>query len=199
MTKVFIVSLPRTGTTSTCVFLLNQGYRVAHTAFSANTFEQADVIADTPVFADYKELLEQYPSAKLIYLQRPLSDWLKSIKRLLTSMRKHWRREGSLFHNDIERCFNLCFPGFLTRKNLDDSYLQDCLLEHKERLLAHASKLGKQALVLDITHPKAGIDILNFLGKKADTNTRYTLPHVNKQRRIRYWDDIDHKNKVFSR
>ncbi|MFQ3195483.1 MAG: hypothetical protein ACI9N3_002317, partial [Colwellia sp.] len=53
-TKIFIIGLPRSGTTSICAAMLELGYTVAHTAYTQKTFDQAQVIADTPIFADFK-------------------------------------------------------------------------------------------------------------------------------------------------
>jgi hypothetical protein len=54
--KIFIIGLPRSGTTSICSVMLELGYSVAHTAYTQKTFDNAQVIADTPIFADYKQL-----------------------------------------------------------------------------------------------------------------------------------------------
>lgn len=54
--KVFIIGLPRTGTTSLCSFLLNKGLTVAHTAYCQQAFDSAQVIADTPIFHDFQQL-----------------------------------------------------------------------------------------------------------------------------------------------
>ena len=50
MQKIFIIGLPRTGTTSVCVAMLELGFYVAHTAYTDRSFTEAQVIADTPIF-----------------------------------------------------------------------------------------------------------------------------------------------------
>ncbi|WP_320819085.1 sulfotransferase, partial [Thalassolituus sp.] len=42
MSKIFIIGLPRTGTTSISVALLELGFLVAHTAFTKKAFEVAE-------------------------------------------------------------------------------------------------------------------------------------------------------------
>ena len=72
MNKLFIIGLPRTGTTSISVALLDYGFKVAHTAYTKRAFELADVISDAPCFADYQELDNIFPHSKFVYLDRPL-------------------------------------------------------------------------------------------------------------------------------
>ncbi len=51
MSKLFIIGLPRTGTTSISVALLEMGLLVAHTAFTKKAFEVADAISGAPCFS----------------------------------------------------------------------------------------------------------------------------------------------------
>ena len=76
MNKIFIIGLPRTGTTSVCAAMLDLGFRVAHTAYTDRSFNEAQVIADTPIFCDYQHLDKAYPDAKFIYLTRTMDKWL---------------------------------------------------------------------------------------------------------------------------
>ena len=68
--RIFIIGLPRTGTTSVCHAFLQLGFSCAHTAYTKQCFNQAQVIADTPIFNDYEYLDSLYPGAKFIYLER---------------------------------------------------------------------------------------------------------------------------------
>ena len=77
--KIFIIGLPRTATTSVCVAMLELGFKTAHTAYTNQAMNDAQVIADTPVFCDYQLLDKTYPNAKFIYLTREFSSWLPSI------------------------------------------------------------------------------------------------------------------------
>jgi hypothetical protein len=78
--KVFIIGLPRTGTTSVSVALLEQGLTVAHQAFTKQAFMLADAVSDAPCFSDYQQLDKLFPNAKFVYLDRPLDKWLPSIQ-----------------------------------------------------------------------------------------------------------------------
>lgn len=203
MTKIFIISLPRTGTTSACTYLLDQGFTVAHTAFSEAVFEQADVVADTPVFVDYPVLLARYPDAKFVYLERPLTQWLPSIRRLLGSMRKQWVRDKCVFEPEIRRCFTEVFPEFYKHTEFSDAYLSDCYATHKAAIVGAFSSLPEQLLCVDITQKGAATSLQHFcLGEGAllgNTGEGEALPHVNKGRRITYWESVSHRNKIDSK
>ncbi|HBY85576.1 MAG TPA: sulfotransferase family protein, partial [Colwellia sp.] len=54
--KIFIIGLPRTATTSVCLAMLEQGFKTAHNAYTQDSFSQAQVLADTPIFCDYQTL-----------------------------------------------------------------------------------------------------------------------------------------------
>ena len=197
-TKIFIVSLPRTGTTSACLYLLDQGYKVAHTAYSGASFEHAQVIADTPVFVDYAALNERYTQTKFVYLERPVAAWLESIRRLLHSMRKQLARGKNIFEPDIVRCFHHVFPDFDAQARYSDEYLQDCYRRHKSDLLQYMKSTNTPCLQLDITDPNAGSVLHQYCSGQATSELMEALPHVNRGRRISYWDSVEHENKVLS-
>lgn len=201
MSKIFIVSLPRTGTTSVCAYLLELGFTVAHTAYTNKVFEQAEAIADTPVYIDYPKLLQQYPKAKCIYLERPRALWLLSIRRLLKSMRKQWVRDKNVFESAIQRCFQTAFPDFENQTAYSDHYLNNCYQTHRDAVMAHMSNMPERFLILDITDNNAAKILQQFcLGKELDAEVNSaTLPHVNQGRRITYWESISHQNKIESR
>lgn len=209
--KTFIVSLPRTGTTSACVHLLGVGLRVAHTAYSSYTIPQADVTADTPIFCDYAQLQASYPDARFVYLQRPIEGWLLSIRRLLSSMRKQWARDKSVFEPDIQRCFQIVFPHFDTLSEYSDRYLLECYTAHKNRLnqyfVVHIRQPSR-LITLDITTAGAGDALAGFCTQQIHTQAEVNhwsaskggaLPRVNMGRRITYWECIQHPNKIASK
>ncbi|MFL0809737.1 MAG: hypothetical protein K6L76_04925 [Agarilytica sp.] len=185
------------------MYLLDQGFTVAHTAFSDMVFEQADVIADTPVFVDFPVLLERWPEAKFVYLERPIREWLPSIRRLLGSMRKQWVRDQGVFEPEIRRCFITAFPGFYSLTEFSDSYLRDCYVKHKASVRSTFDSKPNQILYVDISEKGAAASLRNFcLGGNASdgkNSEEIALPHVNKGRRITYWEDVAHPNKIDSK
>jgi len=199
MTKIFIVSLPRTGTTSICLYLLDCGFKVAHTAYSDYVLEEADVIADTPVFVDYPTLYRRYPDAKFVYLERQMSGWIPSIRRLLQTMRKQWLRDCTFFEKDIKRCFQYVFPGFEAKKDFKNTYLLAAYERHKSEVLDFFIDKPEQFLRLDLEKIGAGKMLCQFCGVEVNEGFYDELPHVNKGRRIAYWASIEHTNKVNSK
>lgn len=197
--KVFIISLPRTGTTSACLYFLNTGLRVAHTAFHPSVVEDAQVIADTPVFIDYPLLQQRFPNSKFIYLQRDLSAWIASAYRLLKSMRKRYRQTNMPFHPEIDRCFQVAFPNFDKTGVLNDIYLNNCYNTHKSKMLEYFSAYKDCLLIVDIEHPEAAQTLHSFLfGKSTQHQKDDKLPQVNIGRRINYWEEIEYSNKIDS-
>lgn len=228
MQKVFIVSLPRTGTTSICLLFLDHGFKVAHTAFTQDAIDAAEVVADTPVFVDFIQLYNQYPRAKFIYLERPREDWLSSIHGLLRSMVRYSDRQNTPFEPEIIRCFESSFPSFKmqTTKQLVDctDYLNDCYEHHAKKLMDFFADKPNQFMKVALASPTAGTDILRFCNedkvestklkrttvqpepgelhenqpqnKPKNRNKNLNLPHVNRGRRISYWQDVSHKNKI---
>lgn len=104
MTKVFVLSLHRVGTTSCHQFLTRFGLRSKHCPkllgdenfeakiegresdleFVAETlkpvFDACDAVSDVPVPALWRFLPEMYPGAKFILLTRPAADWAASVR-----------------------------------------------------------------------------------------------------------------------
>lgn len=181
-----------------CTYLLDYGFKVAHTAYSETVFDQADVVADTPVFVDYASLYTRYPGAKFVYLERPLVDWVLSIRRLLKSMRKQWVRDSTVFEDDIKRCFQVVFPSFDRKTDFSDDYLQACYAKHQSAVLGFFADRPEQLLRLSLTQPDAGQELLTFCGGGGEEVARSheRLPHVNKGRRITYWNTTAHHNKI---
>ena len=86
MNKLFIIGLPRTGTTSLSVALLDYSFKVAHPAYTKRAFELADVISDAPTFCDFRQLDGLFPGSKFVYLERSLALWVPSMRMLLNKI-----------------------------------------------------------------------------------------------------------------
>jgi hypothetical protein len=122
LSKVLIIGLPRTGTTSICAALLEHDFKVAHTALTKQSFELADVIADTPCFADYRQLDHLFPGSRFIYLQRDLKDWIPSVQMLLTKI-MNLRKKGKHLHPVIQSCFETCLGIYRQKTHSKNSTL----------------------------------------------------------------------------
>ncbi|ODA30613.1 sulfotransferase [Veronia pacifica] len=150
MSKVFIVGLPRTGTTSLCKACIDLGFSTAHTAYTVETIVNAEVVADTPVFNDYMLLHRKYPDARFIYLERPLAVWLPSISRLLSRMADNLFSEHGGFNDTIKRCFFNTFQGLTTDKIDDFEFLETCYQQHRRQALHYFQQNKTNYICLDI-------------------------------------------------
>ncbi len=207
MNKIFIIGLPRTGTTSVCVALLELGYRVAHTAYTQQAFTLADAVADTPVFCDYRQLHQLFPGSKFIYLQRSLADWLPSIKVLLQKlMVKIDPLEGG-YQPLIKRCYQQTFEPLTCDSITDDAHLRDCYLRHRAGVLDYFAQRSEDLLSIDVARAGELQRLCEFLGSSLDAGEEgggerageragADFPHLNTGGRIAAWDKIKHPGKV---
>jgi len=167
MTKVFIIGLPRTGTTSVSVALLEQGYKVAHQAFTKQAFELADVISDAPCFSDYRQLDKLFPGAKFVYLDRPLDTWVPSMQMLLSRMLVHLDDNTGRFNAILKRSFNHSFGVNRVEDPTDAGHLRCCYQKHQRQVFDYFQ--GRDDLLcLDISERGGLTKLLNFLVLVAD-------------------------------
>jgi hypothetical protein len=113
MNKLFIIGLPRTGTTSISIALLDYNFKVAHTAYTQHAFQRADVLSDSPCFCDYKELDKLFPDSKFVYLDRSLADLITSIQMLLKKMYTNLEPKTGIFNPVLKRSFNEAFSLYI--------------------------------------------------------------------------------------
>ncbi len=194
MNKLFIIGLPRTGTTSVCAALLDLGFKVAHTAFSKHSFTLADVVADTPCYCDYPQLDALFPGSKFIYLNRDLAAWLPSVQMLLTKITPYIQPNGK-FNPTIKRCFNHTFGLQETTNPLSDEHLTACYHKHRKQVNSHF-KNRNNLLSIDISQNESYHHLIQFLALPNQLTD--TFPHLNRGRMITDWKDIKHPNKINS-
>lgn len=161
-TKIFIIGLPRTGTTSICAALLNLGYTVAHTAYTQRTFDQAQVIADTPIFNDFTLLDIKYPNSLYIYLTRDLALWLPSIEQLLKRMSHNLLRDDGGFNPIIKRCYFDVFSPFTNENISSAAFLTQRYLKHQTKVEQYFENRPQQLLTIDVSQAGAYQKLLNF-------------------------------------
>ncbi|GLS92337.1 sulfotransferase family protein [Psychromonas marina] len=194
MTKIFIIGLPRTGTTSISVALLEQGFKVAHTAFTKQAFELADAISDSPCFSDYQQLDLLFPESKFVYLKRDLCKWLPSIKRLLYKMGPHLMPKTGHFNPVLKRSFEQIFD-LNNELLLSDAHLSHCYLKHEQQVESYFQ--GRDDLLsIDISHVGSLTALLKFLDHECDSAQQF--PHLNKGTQVANWKEYKHANKINS-
>lgn len=195
MNKIFIIGLPRTATTSVCCAMLDLGFTVAHTAYTKKAFEQAQVIADTPVFNDYQLLDQQYPNSKFIYLSRDLSLWLPSIKQLLNRMFINLTRTDGGFNPSLKRCYQDVFSPLSVENINSEQFLQQCFKRHKQQVFQYFENRPQDFLSIDVNQQGAYQALCNFL--KVD-NIKNSFDVINVGGKVTAWKNIKHSLKVES-
>lgn len=193
MNKLFIIGLPRTGTTSISVALLEHDLMVAHTAFTKHAFQLADVISDAPCFSDYKELDALFPDSKFVYLDRELDSWIPSIQMLLKKMAVRLEPIKGVFSPVLKRSFNEVFALTTTTEPHTREHLEACYLQHKKEVFEYFS--GRDDFFsVNLSHTDSLEKLLEFLGLTAKENKQF--PHLNIGRHVAGWKEFKHPNKV---
>jgi hypothetical protein len=192
MSKLFIIGLPRTGTTSISVALLELGLSVAHTAFTKKSFEMADAISDAPCFSDYQQLDALFAGAKFIYLSREVDKWVPSMTMLLEKMAPHLEPKTGYFHPILKRSFEHTFSVSLP---LTDSELVDCYYRHQQAIFSYF-KDREDFLSIDVSEPGSLAKMKQFLG--IQTQGSPDFPKLNVGRNVASWKEYKHPNKINS-
>lgn len=191
--KVYVIGLPRTGTTSFCAAMLDLEFTVAHTAYTKRSMTDAQVIADTPIFCDYKILHQQYPDAKFIYLTRSLELWIPSIKQLLQRMHKNVTRTDGGFNPTLKRCFQKVFSP-LTIENINsEEFLKNCYLKHEQEIALYFKEQPDMLLTIDISDHDSYKKLTDFLELDAPIGT---FERMNTGGKITAWNGIKHPLKI---
>jgi len=192
--KIFIIGLPRTGTTSISVAMLELGFKVAHTAFTKHAFELADVISDAPCFADYQQLDILFPNSKFIYLQRDLSLWIPSMQRLLNKMAEHLLPKTGHFSPVLKRAFSITF-GDKLHTSCSEEHLSNCYLKHQQQVQDYF-KERDNLLNINLSDKNSYLKLCDFLSLTCDKELGF--PHLNKGQQVANWKKYKHINKVNS-
>ncbi|MCU8040569.1 sulfotransferase [Shewanella oncorhynchi] len=202
--KVFIIGLPRTGTTSVSVALLEQGLKVAHMAFTKQAFMLADAVSDTPCFSDYQQLDLLFPEAVFVYLDRDINTWLPSMQMLLGKMAPHLDEKTGRFHPILKRSFRHTFAIDKVAEPASSEHLIACYQKHQQEVFAYFS--GREDFIsIDVSHAGSLSQLLQFLGMEANAENSdvalslsepLSFPKLNVGRNVASWGEYKHPNKV---
>ena len=201
MNKLFIIGLPRTGTTSISVALLSYDFKVAHTAYTKRAFELADVISDAPCFCDYKQLDSIFPDSKFVYLDRDLEQWVPSMHMLLKKMLPQLTPKTGYLNPVLKRSFQQTFNLSNTfadslsghDKPFSEQHLADCFRKHQKEVFDYFS--GRDDfLSIKLNHPDSLSTLLQFLTISEESLTSF--PHLNIGKQVDSWKTLKHPNKV---
>ncbi len=195
MNKLFIIGLPRTGTTSISVALLDYGFKVAHTAYTKRAFELADVVSDAPCFCDYKQLDKLFPNSKFVYLDRALTTWVPSMQMLLNKMLPELTPKTGYLNPVLKRCINTSFQLATTADPLSGQHLAACYLEHQHSVFNYFAGRA-DFLHINISQSGSLKNLLQFLEISAGDVGDF--PHLNVGKQVDNWQQLKHPNKINS-
>lgn len=195
MNKLFIIGLPRTGTTSISAALLDYEFKVAHTAYTKRAFELADVISDAPCFSDYQQLDTLFPNSKFVYLDRPLESWLPSIQMLLKKMLPELTPKTGYLNPVLKRSINTTFELSTAVDPLDKQHLENCYNKHQQAV-ANYFKNRDDFLTIDISQERSLKILLEFLNIRTEDANNF--PRLNVGKQVDNWKELKHPNKINS-
>jgi hypothetical protein len=196
--KIFIIGLPRTATTSVCLAMMGLGFKTAHNAYTQNAFCEAKVLADTPIFCDYKTLDQHFPNSKFIYLTREPSLWVPSIKQLLQRMIVNLQRGDGGFNPYLKRCYSEIFSPLSVQNINDDEFLLSCYQRHQQGVINYFQQRHQDLITLDVSEKDSYQKLLTFLRmEQLDVNKR-GFKHINIGGKVKAWQDINNILKIES-
>ncbi|KTF18247.1 hypothetical protein ATS75_02205 [Pseudoalteromonas sp. H105] len=195
--RIFIIGLPRTGTTSVCHTFLELGFNTAHTAYTKQCINDAQVIADTPVFNDFVALDKLYPNSKFIYLARDFSLWAPSIRQLLQRMFNNLTREDGGFNPHIKRCYSDTFKNLTLDNIACDNYLKEQYLHHFEQAHGYFKNREHDFLSINISHKSSFEQLCDFLNCSVPEHLN-DFKKMNMGGKVTAWNNIKHPHKVAS-
>lgn len=185
--QVFVVSLPRTGTTSMCKMLNTIGYKSKHVPscfYEKWTKDGYNAFSDTPCFAPtfVKERSITNPKNKFIYIEKPIEEWCKSFEsvKLDNSYNILLNLHNPLDLNVVRINEILSYGEVFGFKGIYDSiHFMDAAKRHREeiinmlpshQLLMYDFKMGWEPLCefLDVPIPEAEVPFLNQRGRIDD-------------------------------
>jgi hypothetical protein len=191
MNKLFIIGLPRTGTTSISVALLEH-FKVSHTAYTKRAFELADVISDCPCFSDYQQLDVLFPESKFVYLQRSLDQWLPSIQMLLNKMLPSLNSK-TYVNPILRRSFGQIFDLDNVRSPLEERHLTMCYQRHEQGVIDYFH--GRDNMLrININLADSFSQLFSFLNLQYSSGEQF--PHLNMGKLVDNWKDIKHIHKI---
>ena len=196
--KIFIIGLPRTATTSVCLAMLGLGFKTAHNAYTENSFREAEVIADTPVFCDYKKLDQHFNNSKFIYLTRNRESWLPSIKQLLQRMLINLQRSDGGFNPHLKRCYKEVFHSLSEENIMRDDFLFECYQRHQNEVFDYFGNRSSDLLTIDVSDSNSYKNLLEFLNISPELGKPCGFEKINIGGKVKAWQDINNRLKIES-
>nr|WP_170309641.1 sulfotransferase [Litorilituus lipolyticus] len=178
--------------------MLELGFKTAHTAFTQVSFQQAQVIADTPIFCDYQALDKAFPGSKFIYLERESKLWVPSIKQLLQRMYTNLQREDGGFNPIMKRCYNEVFSPLTLENISNDDFLLACYEQHHQAVKQYFATRESDLLSINISDRTSFQKLLSFISINPEDSIKNDFYKINIAGKVRAWQGIKHPLKVES-
>jgi hypothetical protein len=176
--KVFGVGLPRTGTRSLLAGLQTMGLRVVHAMhLKGCSYDDADAFADTPIWADWRLLANQYRDAKFILTIRDPAAWFESFVRALRDSYLYTVHQPETCTGRAavdRRCYIKVFHGC----PVAEADFRQVYIDHSEMVQTYFGG-SDRLLVIDISKPGALATTSGFLGLKV-----MNFPNVNELSKV---------------
>jgi len=165
MRKVFGVGLPRTGTQSLTMVAKMLGLKTSHPRQGGYMpDEEVDFMADTPAWADWKELAEKYPNAGFILTIRDITLWESSFWNVLGTFTRYTLKNPPREHDEIDYMNYLAYkkvfksPRFITQDNLPNIFR-----EHNTAVMDYMKANNRDLLVLDVSKETALLQFTKWM------------------------------------
>ncbi|MGB0836387.1 MAG: sulfotransferase family protein [Psychrobium sp.] len=194
--KIFIIGLPRTATTSVCKAMVELGFTTAHTAYIQKAFDQAQVLADTPIFCDYQQLDKFYPNSKFIHLEREIDVWVPSIRQLLERMLHNLQRTDGGFNPYLRRCYHDIFQPLTADNIASDDFLIECYQRHQQGIETYFKGREQDLLSIDVSQAGSYQALLDFVG--ITDSDKDDFERVNIGGKVTAWKQVESEFKVES-
>jgi hypothetical protein len=181
--KIFVVSLPRSGTTTMCKMLNILGYKAKHTPscfYDKWSHNGYNAFADTPCYS-LSFIKEQSinPDSKFIYIERSVFDWVKSFESIALDgsyermMRINNPKDINVVILNEIKAYGETF-GFSGKYNRD--MFMASHIEHKRNL----EKMLAPERILFYNYNRGWKPLCDFLGKETPEEN---IPFLNKNKR----------------
>lgn len=176
--KIFNASLHRSGTQSFAGFCRAAGLKVQHwPGYRFDTLcapalpsldgryvwdryrsvaQAKDVFADLPVPFVYRYAYESYPAAHFLIITRPVSDWVKSVRRHAA--------DRDLDVMEKIQYWNICSNRKNRLSNYTDFELGKAYMEHEKQFTGFMKKHNAAFSILRLQDPGIGDQLRSLIG-----------------------------------
>ncbi len=173
--KVFGVGFQRTGTSSLVRALDLLGIPSVHNPVALMTdphhpmLEWYDGFADNPIPLMFRALDARYPGSKFILTDRPVDDWIDSVRWLFTVA----PRLGNWGTGPSALAMHRAIYGVT---HFDEGLFRARYLRHRAEVLAHFEGRPADLLVIDVTRGEGWDALCPFLDRRPPARP---FPHEN--------------------